>query len=237
MQRTMKAPAQDVLQPAKKRLRILLVEDHAVVRDGLSYLLNAQPDMEICGTAATTAQAMRAVEENRPDFAIIDISLEGPSGIELLEDLKIQHPVLPVLVLSMHDENLYAERALRAGARGYLGKKQATETVLVAIRRILGGDLYVSDRLASKLLHRLIEQPDGGSVLKLLSDRELEIVTLIGQGRATRQIAEGLHLSVKTIESHRQRIKAKLKLEDGAELVRFAVQFVENGAVPLQEKP
>jgi DNA-binding NarL/FixJ family response regulator len=215
-----------------KRLRILLVEDHAVVRDGLTHLLNAQPDMEVCGVAETASDAMQAVEKQRPDFAIIDISLEGPSGIELLKDLKIQHPALPVLVLSMHDENLYAERALRAGARGYLAKKQATETVLVAIRRILDGDLYVSDRLASKLLHRLIEQPDGSSMLSLLSDRELEIVTLIGQGRTTRQIAEALHLSVKTIESHRQRIKTKLKLDDGAELVRFAVQLVESGARP-----
>ena len=212
------------------RLRILLVDDHAVVRDGLTHLLDAQPDMQVCGQAETAIQALRAVEELQPEFAIIDLTLDGPSGIELLKDLQIRFPKLPVLVLSMHDENLDAERALRAGARGYLAKKKATEMVLVAIRRIVGGDLYVSDRLASKLLHRLIEQPDGSTALSALSDRELEVLTLIGQGRGTRQIAEALHLSVKTVESHRQRIKGKLKLEDGAELVRFAVQLVESGS-------
>ncbi len=173
------------------------------------------------------SKALDAVIALKPDAAIVDISLKGSSGIELLKNIKVQYPKLLVLVLSMHDESLYAERALRAGASGYIMKQEATDQVLVALRKVLNGEIYLSEKMSSKLMHQLVSgrATDAGSLMERLSDRELEIFGLIGEGRGTRQIAEQLHLSVKTIESHRAHIKEKLNLKNATELVHRAIQM------------
>ena len=169
---------------------------------------------------------MKEIAAKKPDILIADISLNGPDGLDLLKNLRTLYPNLPVLILSMHDESIYAERALRARANGYIMKQEATEKVLVAVRRILGGDIYLSDRMANKLLHQYISgaSPDMNSRLSALSDRELEVFRLIGEGRSTRQIAEKLHLSIKTVETYQAHIKDKLSLHSGRELVQHAIQ-------------
>jgi DNA-binding NarL/FixJ family response regulator len=184
------------------------VDDHAVVRDGLTHLLDAQPDMQVCGYAESAAEALRAVETLHPDFAIIDLTLEGPSGIELLKDLQIRFPKNSPSSCSRARRKSLRRAGAACRARGYLAKKKATETVLVAIPAHRGRRPLRERSIASKLLHRLIEQPDGSTALSALSDLELKVVPLISQGRGTRQIAEALHLSVKTVESHRHRITA-----------------------------
>jgi DNA-binding NarL/FixJ family response regulator len=165
----------------------------------------------------------------KPEIAIADISLKGPDGIELIKHLKTRLPGLPVLVLSIHDESIYAPRALRAGARGYIMKQEATENVLVAVRRVLSGEVYLSDRMANKMLQQFVGTGGGGLNFPVdrLSDRELEVFRLIGQGHGTRRIAEELHLSVKTVESYREHIKEKMTLGDASELVRYAIQWME----------
>ncbi len=185
----------------------------------------------VCGQAEDARTALEAIESARPDILIVDVSLDGPDGIELLKAIRAKDARLPVLILSMHDESLYAERALRAGANGYIMKQEATERVLVAIRQILGGEVYVSERMAKKMVQQFI----GGSgvskhsVIDDLTDRELEVFRLIGQGHGTRQIAEELHLSVKTVESYYAHIKEKLFLKNARELVQHAVQWFESG--------
>jgi DNA-binding NarL/FixJ family response regulator len=176
---------------------------------------------------------MQAIKELNPGMAIVDISLKETSGMELIKDIKVQYPNLAVLALSMHDESLYAERALRAGAKGYIMKAEATENVVTAIRKVLDGQIYVSDRMAAKMMRRLVGGgPDvGASAIDRLSDRELEVFRLIGQGYGSRQIAERLHLSIKTIETYRAHIKEKLNLADAAELLQYAIQWAtsQNG--------
>ncbi len=214
--------------PVKKgKYKILLVDDHPILRQGLAQLLNQEKDMIVCGQYEEAGKALEAINQLKPDAAIVDISLKGSSGIELLKNIKVQYPKLLVLVLSMHDEALYAERALRAGAAGYIMKQEATEQVLVALRKIVNGEIYLSERMSSKLMHQLVSgrATDTGSLMERLSDRELEIFGLIGEGRGTRQIAEQLHLSVKTIESHRAHIKEKLNLKNATELVHRAIQM------------
>jgi DNA-binding NarL/FixJ family response regulator len=207
---------------------VFLVDDHPIVRQGLALLINREPDLAVCGDAEETGTALRRIEELKPDLVVVDISLNGPDGLDLLKSIRTRHPALPVLMLSMLDESMYAERALRDGASGYIMKQEATELVLVAIRRILGGEIYVSDRMANRMLHRFVGGNQEGlprSPIADLTDRELEVFRLIGEGRGTRQIAEELHLSVKTVESYQAHIKEKLALKNGRELVQRAIQW------------
>ncbi len=209
--------------------RVLLVDDHPIVRQGLAELIDQEPDLSVCGEAKSAAEAWQVIETSHPDIAIVDISLQDTSGIELIKDLKVRHPELPVLVLSMHDEGLYAERALRAGAKGYVMKEEATERLMAAVRRVHGGEMYLSERMSSRLLSKLVDGAHeiGSSPMERLSDRELQVFELIGRGCGTRQIAEKLHLSIKTIESHREHIKSKLKLANSAELFQHATSWVQ----------
>jgi DNA-binding NarL/FixJ family response regulator len=222
MARTNKSPA---VPPVKKKT-VFVVDDHPLLRQGLALLINREEDLMVCGEAEEAQTAMREIASKKPDILIADISLNGPDGLDLLKNLRVLYPTLPVLVLSMHDESIYAERALRARANGYIMKAEATEKVLVAVRRILGGDIYLSDRMANKLLHQYIagSSLDMNSRLSALSDRELEVFRLIGEGRSTRQIAEKLHLSIKTVETYQAHIKEKLSLHSGRELVQHAIQ-------------
>jgi DNA-binding NarL/FixJ family response regulator len=212
--------------PQVKKKTVFVVDDHPLLRQGLALLINREEDLMVCGEAEEAQTAMREIAANKPDILIADISLNGPDGLDLLKNLRVLYPTLPVLVLSMHDESIYAERALRARANGYIMKAEATEKVLVAVRRILGGDIYLSDRMANKLLHQYIagSSLDMNSRLTALSDRELEVFRLIGEGRSTRQIAEKLHLSIKTVETYQAHIKEKLSLHSGRELVQHAIQ-------------
>ncbi|MHC4456120.1 MAG: response regulator transcription factor [Planctomycetota bacterium] len=223
-------------QPNKiddSKTKILIVDDHPIVRQGLAELINHEDDLEVCGQAEDAHQAMQAIKELNPGMVVVDISLKETSGMELIKDIQVQYPNLTVLALSMHDESLYAERALRAGAKGYIMKAEATENVVTAIRKVLGGQIYVSDRMAAKMMRRLVGgRPDvGASAIDRLSDRELEVFRLIGQGYGSRQIAERLHLSIKTIETYRAHIKEKLNLADAAELLQYAIQWAtsQNG--------
>lgn len=214
------------LPPAVKNT-VFIVDDHPIVRQGLALLINREPDLAVCGDAEEAGSALRRIEELRPDIIVVDISLAGPDGLELLKSIRARDANLPVLILSMLDESLYAERALRAGASGYIMKQEATERVLIAIRRILGGEIYVSDRMANRMLHRFAGgQADQGSSISTLTDRELEVFRLIGEGHGTRQIAEQLHISVKTVESYQAHIKEKLSLKNARELVQRAIQWI-----------
>jgi len=220
-------------QPDKaneKKTNILLVDDHPIVRQGLAELVNQQTDLVVCGQAEDAHQAMKAVKELKPDMAIVDISLKETSGMELIKDINSQYPDLPVLALSMHDESLYAERALRAGARGYIMKDEATEKVIMAIHKILRGEIYISDKMATKMMRKLVGSSTEltTSPVERLSDRELEVFQLIGKGFGTRQISERLFLSIKTIETYRAHIKEKLHLADSAEMLRYAIQWVNS---------
>lgn len=211
---------------------MLIVDDHALVRLGLAQLISLEPDLEVCGDASGAGEALRKVDALRPDLVILDISLQEGSGIELTKSLKVRYPGVKVLVASMHDESLFAERALRAGALGYINKQEATDKVVEAIRQVLDGQIYLSPDMTNHLLQRLgnrrdspLERPS----LETLSDREWQIFELIGRGLPTRRIAEQLDLSIKTIETHREHIKEKLNLANGAELMRHAVQWVLEG--------
>src|ERR1700683_3184031 len=213
-------------QPVVKK-RILVVDDHPIVRQGLALLINRESDMVVCGEAEEAMGALHVVASAHPDVLIVDISLNGPDGLDLLKTIRSIQPTVPVLILSMHDELIYAERALRAGANGYIMKQEATEKVLVALRRILSGEIYVSDRIANSMLQQYVRGTAASehSSIADLTDRELEVFRLIGEGFGTRQIAEALHLSVKTVESYQAHIKEKLSLRSARELVQHAVQW------------
>ncbi len=213
-------------QPA----RVLLVDDHPIVRQGLAQLLEQEDDLIVCGEADNALSALEAIDALKPDIAIVDIRLKGINGIELIKKIKSRLSELPVLVMSMHDESLYAERALRAGARGYIMKEEATDKMLIAVRKVMQGEIYLSEGMVSRILHRLADgKSETDSPLDRLSDRELEVFQLIGEGLATRQIAERLTVSVKTIESYRAHIKEKLELSTSTEVMHQAVQWVQNG--------
>ncbi|MBW8780415.1 MAG: response regulator transcription factor [Verrucomicrobia bacterium] len=218
---------------ASAKRRIFLVDDHPVTRQGVAVLINQTPDLMICGEADSAPAAIQLIPKAAPDLAIIDITLKTTSGIELLKNIKAILPDLLVLIMSMHDESLYAERALRAGAKGYVMKQAASENILVAIRRILSGELYLSDRMKEKMLHRLVKSRKDEVVFSIdtLSDREMEVFQLIGNGFSTRQIATKLTLSVKTIDSYREHLKLKLHLEKGSDLVRHAIQWVRSESI------
>lgn len=208
--------------------RIFIVDDHPLVRLGLAQLIADEPDLEVCGEACDAPAAQRSVRELQPDLVIVDISLQRGNGIELTKTLKTHDPAVKVLIASVHDESLFAERALHAGASGYISKQEAADKVIDAIRQVLDGQIYLSPDMTNQLLHRLGNRQDdllAGPSLKLLSDREWEVFELIGRGLATRQIAKQLHLSIKTIETHREHIKQKLHLTNSAELTRRAVQW------------
>lgn len=212
---------------AAKKKTVFVVDDHPIVRQGLALLINRESDLVVCGEAEEMQFALAAIPNIRPDILIVDISLNGPDGLELLKNIRITSPRLPVLILSMHDESIYAERALRAGANGYIMKQEATEKVLIALRRILSGEIYVSDRIANSMLRHYVRgaNPSQPSSVSDLTDRELEVFRLIGEGQTTRQIAEALHLSVKTVESYQAHIKEKLSLRSARELVQHAVEW------------
>src|SRR5580693_9261508 len=210
-----------------KKKTVFVVDDHPLLRQGLALLINREQDLMVCGEAEEAQTAMTEIAAKRPDILIADISLNGPDGLDLLKNLRTQYPSLPVLILSMHDESIYAERALRARANGYIMKQEATEKVLVAVRRILDGEVYLSDRMANKMLQQYIGGAPAAiqSRISALSDRELEVFCLIGEGRGTREIAEELHLSIKTVETYQAHIKEKLRLHSGRELIQHAIQW------------
>lgn len=215
---------------AKKR--ILLVDDHPIMRHGLSQLIRAAEELEVCGEAGSAREGLDKVLALKPDLVVVDLTLPDKSGLELLKDIQAMVPGMTCLVLSMHDESLYAERVLRAGARGYLMKETAAENLITAIRKVFTGGLYVSESLAAKMLEQLAlgrpKQAGGG--VDALTDRELEVLEAIGAGKATKIIAEQLSISARTVEAHRAHIKEKLNITDGSGLVRFAVQWVESRA-------
>jgi DNA-binding NarL/FixJ family response regulator len=216
-----------------KRVRVLIVDDHPTVRDGLAFKLGRQPDMEVCGEAADVSEALRLLDDARPDIAVVDITLKTGNGIDLIKRIKDRNDHVRILVWSMHSESLYAERALRAGAMGYINKDQATEETIRAIRRLLEGKVYLSETTSQRMLVRVVgarRDEVTRPPLDGLSDRELEVFRFIGQGVKTAKIAERLHLSVSTVETYRERIRQKLDLSDGTELAHYATQWVlDNG--------
>jgi len=222
----------DKKQVKKKEIKtqILLVDDHPVVRDGLTTIINHQQDLNVCGGADDAHQALTAISELRPDVVVVDISLKSSDGIELTKSIKSRYPKLPVVVLSVHDEMVYAERALRAGARAYLMKEVVSENIVVAIRKVLKGDIFVSEAISKRFLHKLAGDKacESNMSIENLSDRELEIFHLIGEGYKASQIANKLHISVKTVETYRGRLKEKLNLDSAAELLQYAIKWTKS---------
>ncbi len=216
-------------------IRVLIVDDHPIVRQGVRSILEQEPDLRIVGEADSAGDALACLAQSEVEVSLIDISLKGSDGLELIKAIRAQDLDMPILVMSMHDESLYAERVLRAGANGYLMKQEMAGRIVEAIRAILNGDIYVSEEIRQRILLGIRggKRTDPNfSPVERLSDRELEVYRLIGQGLSTRQIAEKLHLSIKTIETYRAHIKEKLNLENATELVRHAVQWVERSDVP-----
>lgn len=211
--------------------RVLLVEDHPIVRDGLRNIIQREHDLMVCGEVDTARAARAAVKELQPDVVVADLALRQGDGIELVRDVRAQFPELPILVLSMHDEGIYAQRVLSVGANGYMMKRSAGQEFLTALRRVLDGQVYVSEAISSSLIKRLVARTERASTNAIdgLSNRELQILQMIGNGSGTREIAGTLNLSVKTVESHRQRLKRKLNLKTGVQLVRYAVTWVSSG--------
>jgi DNA-binding NarL/FixJ family response regulator len=210
--------------------RILLVDDHAIVREGFAEVINGHTDLQVCGEAESAPAAMQAVENLKPDLVVVDLSLHGGSGLDLIKNLKALHPLLPILVLSMHDETLYAERALRAGALGYVTKRQDSSTLMQAIHEVLCGHVFLSPTMRERMLLKAVgnrPQPERSGTARL-SDREVEVFQMIGEGLTTRQIARKLHLSISTVETHRAHIKEKLHLGNGPELIRAAVEWARS---------
>jgi len=205
----------------------MLVDDHPVMRNGLAQLIDHEADLKVCGQFDDSERALEAIAALQPNLAIVDLSLKESSGLDLVKSIKSAHPGVLILVLSMHEESLYAERVLLAGASGYIMKHEATDRVLSAIRKVLSGGIHLSEGMSSKFVQRLAtgKRAPGGSVMERLSDRELEVFGLIGDGRGTRQIAEQLRLSIKTVESHRAHLKEKLNLKSATELVHLAIQM------------
>jgi DNA-binding NarL/FixJ family response regulator len=214
---------------AARKHRILIVEDHPVFRDGLAQLIEQEGDLSVCGKANDAAQALRVIASARPDLVLVDIGLPGKSGLELIKDLNALHSGMPVLVISMHEESLYAERALRAGGRGYIMKHESPENTLRAIRQALDGQMCISAKLAPAIFSSLSGRrpKKANSPISRLSDREFEVLDLLGQGKDSHTIAQELHLSFKTVDAHRARIKEKLNLRNSTELISYAARWVE----------
>jgi DNA-binding NarL/FixJ family response regulator len=210
--------------------RVLLIDDHPLLRLGLRRLFEIQPDLSVCGEADSAAAALEAIADLRPDAAVVDLALADRGGIDLLKDIAARWPKLRALVFSMHPESLYAERAIHAGALGYVMKRESPDVVLKAIRQILTGEIYLSDKMSAQMLRTMSgpRQSQSESPVDRLSDRELEIFTLIGKGFSTREIAGKIFISVKTVETHREHIKEKLKIPDRGAFLRFAVEWAAN---------
>lgn len=225
-----KPPEPKAVQPNRPgKRRVLLVDDHPMTREGLAAIINRQDDLEVCGEASNPAEAMSELSKAKPDLMVTDMTMPGRSGVEFIKDVHALLPDLPVLVLSMHDEMLYAERALRAGARGYLMKDAGSAKVLEVIRLILSGQSYVSPQMSARLLDAMTGRRPRGSTspIEKLSDREFEVFRLLGSGKSTKEIAQALNLSPKTVDVHRGRIKEKLQLKDAPSLIHHAVRWVE----------
>jgi DNA-binding NarL/FixJ family response regulator len=227
----MNLPSPVLPEPApalKTTRRLLIVDDHPVFRHGAIQLISTMPEVTICGEAENAPSALHAMRQLRPEIALIDVSLPGTNGIELIKLMLAEEPRLIILIVSMHDESLYALRALRAGAKGYVMKQQAAENVLDALRKVMNGGIYVSPQFSERLVFKAIQGSDTdlGSPVDKLSDRELEVLQLFGRGKSTRAIADSLHLSVKTVETHRAHIKEKLGFKDAEEMVRFATEWI-----------
>lgn len=216
--------------PGQTAKRIFIVDDHPMMRQGLAQLIGAEPDLVVCGEAENAESALDALHTLKPDLVLADISLPGKNGLELIKDFQALQPGLPMLVISMHDESLYAGRALRAGARGYIMKQEGGKKLMHAIRQVLEGKIYVSESMSAVILEMFSGHRSGAesSLVGKLTDREFEIFQLISQGRDARAMAEQLHLSVKTVDVHRANIRTKLKLNSPAELIRFAVRWAES---------
>jgi len=216
-------------KPASARAkRIVIVDDHPLFRKGLEQLIKSSDDaFKICGEAGDAAEGMSVIRQLSPDLVIVDLSLPGANGIELIKNIRAEFPKLPVLILSMHDESLYALRGLRAGAQGYVMKQEALENVIIAIREVLAGRPYLSHDMSAKLITNFASGSNQANPTDKLSDRELEVLELIGKGRDVREIADALHISAKTVETHRAHIKEKLNLKNARQVTRFAVQWIE----------
>jgi len=212
-----------------EKSRILLVEDHPMFREQLAQLINKEPGMKVCGEADNIHDALRLIEEEKPDVAIVDLTLKGPSGLELIKNLKAKELETPILVLSMHDESLYAERVLKAGARGYITKNEVSKEVMTAICAVLRGEIYLPARIASRILESVAIGRKNGNGVGQLTDRELEVFEMIGRGRSTREISTCLHLGISTVDTYRARIKAKLNLENSSQLHHEAIRWVSEG--------
>jgi DNA-binding NarL/FixJ family response regulator len=219
--------SKESFKPKENKIKILVVDDHPIVRQGLAQIINQEDDMILAGEAGDSNEALQTLKKIKPDLVIVDISLKGTSGLELSKSIIASYPKIPILIISMYDESLYVERVLRIGAKGYLMKQEAIDNVVGAIRKVLSGETYVSEKMRDNLVHKFINgsTTSGVACPESLSDRELEVMQLIGQGRPTRQIAEELCVSVKTIESHYANIKNKLNLKSAHELIQYAVKW------------
>ncbi|MFT5207670.1 MAG: DNA-binding NarL/FixJ family response regulator [Candidatus Omnitrophota bacterium] len=211
----------------KIKVKIMIVDDHPIMRRGLAELIHLEDDLVMCAEAESISTALELIKLHKPKLILVDLSLKDENGLELVKDIKVRFPAVLMLVLSMHDETFYAERALRAGARGYIMKQQAPSLIVIAIRRILSGEVYLSDTMSAKILRKIAGEKNTKieSPVDSLSDRELEVFRLLGSGLGTRQIAKKLSRSVKTVESYREHIKLKLDLKDSSELVQNAIQW------------
>ncbi|MGD9209416.1 MAG: response regulator transcription factor [Desulfobacteraceae bacterium] len=219
----------EVKKSLNRKARILIVDDHPIFTMGMIELINQETDLVVCGSADDVSEARRAIKDLKPDLIILDITLKTGNGFDLIEEIVRATSNLPILVLSMHDETLWAERCLRAGAKGYLMKQEAPESVVAAIGKILTGQIHVSDKIMTNILGQMTRQPNSHiPPMNRLTDRELQVLQLIGTGLTTRQIASRMNLSIKTIGTYRERIKEKLGLQSGTELLRFAVLWLES---------
>ncbi|MGK0187168.1 MAG: DNA-binding NarL/FixJ family response regulator [Verrucomicrobiales bacterium] len=213
---------------ASKKKKVLIIDDHPAMRSGLGMLVNSQPDWEVCGEAGSAREGFEAIQKLKPSLALVDLALPDKSGLELLKDVRASELDVIMLVISSHDENLYAERALRSGARGYVMKEEASDVLIEAIGRVLGGQVYLSQRMSALMLEMMTGQKKKGiSPVDQLTDRELEVFTLIGEGIGTHEIAERLCISHRTVDAHRAHIRTKLKILDSNALIRYAVRWVE----------
>jgi DNA-binding NarL/FixJ family response regulator len=218
------------VRDTQKRARIIVVDDHPIVRERLTEIINREPDLVVCGEAEDRSGGLQAIKSQGPDLVIIDLTLKSSDGLEMIKDIHTRWPKLAMLVVSMHDESLYAERVIRAGALGYITKQEATRKILVAIRRVLEGQIYVHEQIATQLLSRLSSHsgPGASGPAELLADRELQVFDLTGRGMNTREVAARLNISAKTVETYRARIREKLKLKDGSELLQMAIAWTHN---------
>jgi len=227
--KTKQMPSKEAEALGEAKKRVVIIDDHAIVRQGLTHLINQENDLIVCGEAEDGLKGLSEVDRLKPDVILLDISLPGMNGIEFIKNVRARHPDVPIVVLSMHDESLYAERALRAGALGYLMKKSSSDEVILALRKVLNGEFYLSGKTGATMLKKFLGNQGARteSPVSMLSDRELEVFEMIGRGKTTRELADALHLSTKTIDAHRMHIKEKLSLHSATELIQHAVRYVE----------